>query len=366
MSVGPLEITTGVLQEAVERHGSIRKAAKAMDMPYSSFHRWLEKEKKGIPLGYRIKGESTLYDAEGGVKQKWVKTETDKEAQQLALMATIDALKSEIPKEKPITAPDYTNEELLSCYVLTDYHMGQLSWCDETGEDWDVEIAEDLLARWFATAIEGAPDSKTAVLAQLGDFLHWDGLEPLTPTSKHILDADTRFPKLVMAAIRVLRRVIQMLLEKHEHVHVIMAEGNHDLASSVWLRALFAEKYENEPRVSVDNTSRPYYCFEHGNTALFFHHGHKKNVKTVSMTMAGIFREEYGRASHCYCHTGHLHHAEVKEDQLMIVEQHQTLSAPDAHSARGGYVSKRSAKVITYSKRAGEVSRQTIRPEILG
>ena len=66
------------------------------------------------------------------------------------------------------------------------------------------------------------------ITTQLGDMLHWDGLEAVTPASKHLLDADTRFQKIVRIAIRVIRQVIQMLLKKHNHVHVIMADANHE------------------------------------------------------------------------------------------------------------------------------------------
>ena len=47
---------------------------------------------------------------------------------------------------------------------------------------------------------------------------------------------------------------------------------------------------------------------------------------------------------------GHLHSVDVKENNLMIVEQHRTLAAPDAYAARGGWISGRDAKVITYHK----------------
>ena len=83
-----------------------------------------------------------------------------------------------------------------------------------------------------------SPDSENAIFAQIGDFLHWDGLDAVTPASKHVLDADTRFTKLVRVAIRVIKRVIKMLLTKYKKVTVIMAEGNHDPASSVWLREM--------------------------------------------------------------------------------------------------------------------------------
>ena len=39
--------------------------------------------------------------------------------------------------------------------------------------------------------IQGSPKSEVGVLCQLDDFLHWDGMLAITPTSSHILDADT-------------------------------------------------------------------------------------------------------------------------------------------------------------------------------
>lgn len=44
----------------------------------------------------------------------------------------------------------------------------------------------------------------------------------------------------------------------------------------------------------------------------------------------------------------------------MVIEQHRTLAAPDSHASRGGWLSGRDAKVITYSSQYGEVSRQVV------
>ena len=49
----------------------------------------------------------------------------------------------------------------------------------------------------------------------------------------------------------------------------------------------------------------------------------------------------------------------------MTVEQHRTLAARDAYSARGGYLSGRDAKVITYHREYGEVSRLTISSDMV-
>lgn len=310
-----------------------------------------------VPDGFNVKGVSTYYDEDGRVRGQWVKSSADAERRDAMMREAVEAMRESVPREKARPAPKRTESELLNCYVVTDYHLGMLSWGEETGDDWDTDIAERLLVDWFSAAIAQSPAAENAVFAQLGDLLHWDGMEAVTPQSRHILDADTRFQKLVRVAIRVIRRVIGMLLAKHQKVHVLMAEGNHDLASSIWLRELLSELYADEPRVTVDVSPDPYYCVEHGKTALFFHHGHKRGVKNIDTVFAAKFREVFGRTRYAYAHMGHLHHVEVKETNLMLVEQHQTLAGKDAYASRGGWLSDRSAQVITYHDRLGEVGR---------
>ncbi|MBS7559944.1 winged helix-turn-helix domain-containing protein [Pseudomonas sp. RC4D1] len=319
-----------------------------------------------VPDGFRLKGTSSLY--KDGVKApvlQWVKTTTDEERQREIMEAAIAAMGEDLPRMSFTPAPSACNADLLNCYVITDYHLGLLSWHEETGADYDLSIAEHQLVAWFAEAIRMAPDAEIGVFAQLGDYLHWDGLDAVTPASKHLLDADTRFQKLVRVAIRVTRRVVDMLLTKHQRVHVLMAEGNHDTASSIWLREWFSAIYENEPRITVDRSPDPYYCVEHGQTSLFFHHGHKKKPTAVADVFVAKFRDVFGRTKHSYAHLGHLHHVDVKENNLMIVEQHRTLAAPDAYASRGGWISGRDAKVITYHKAYGEVGRLTINSDML-
>jgi hypothetical protein len=144
-----------------------------------------------------------------------------------------------------------------------------------------------------------------------------------------------------------------------------MAEGNHDLSSSAWLREIFAVLHEENPRVKVDKSPDPYYCLEHGQTSLFFHHGHKRKPNEIDKVFAAKYREVFGRTAHSYGHMGHLHHTRALESQLMTVEQHRTLAAPDAYASRGGWISGRDAKVITYHKKHGEAFRTTISPAML-
>src|SRR5690606_5216669 len=154
-----------------------------------------------VAPGFAVKGTSTLYGPEGQILQ-WVKTDQDRERMNAAMVAAVEAMSERIPREKPRPAPKHTSDDLLNCYVTTDYHVGSLSWPEETGEPWDTSIAERMLIDWFGAAIAQSPPAESAVLAQLGDFLHYDSLEAITPTSKHLLDVDSRFQRVVRVAIR--------------------------------------------------------------------------------------------------------------------------------------------------------------------
>jgi hypothetical protein len=318
-----------------------------------------------VPAGHTVKGVSALVDAQGRVIQQWTKTNEDRASQIIALRTMVDTLKEDLPRIEPTAGPAWINADLLNNYIICDSHFGMLSWKEETGADYNLRIAEQLLLDWFSAAIAMSPAAHTGVFAQLGDLAHHDSLESVTPAHRHVLDADSRLQKIIRVIIRVIRQIISMLLKKHQHVHIIMASGNHDPASSAWLREMLAAMYENEPRISVDSSPSLYYAYEWGKTALFYHHGHKRNVSNVDTVFAGMFREMYGRCTKSFAHIGHLHSDEGKTTNLMKVERHETLAAPDAFAAGGGWLSGRSAKVITYTKNGGEVFRSILSPEMV-
>jgi hypothetical protein len=319
-----------------------------------------------MPSTHHLGKMTVQRDADGRVVQDWIRVTPDQVAREAAMREAIDALKEEIPRAEPVSTHLIGPADRLNQYTVTDLHFGQLSWREETGADYDLKIAEKLLIDWFTYAIKHAPDAHTGLLAQLGDLLHFDSLQAVTPAHGHILDADSRFAKVVRVVIRTLKRIIRMMLEKHEHVHIIMADANHDPASEIWLREMFAAFYEDEPRLTVDTSASSYNAYEWGLVSLFYHHGHKRKVKDVDRVWIARNREMFGRTKFSYGHTGHLHSDEVFSALSGVkVERHETLAAPSSYEANGGWTSGRSSKVITYSKKYGEVGRSTITPEMV-
>lgn len=343
----------GLTRQSVRDHLRAVKS-KAAKQGYSPEHGWAET----VPDGFYVDGVSTFKDGQ------WVKAKADKQRQFEMLVERIEAANEHLPQYKPIAAPKQPENKLLTLLTITDFHLGMYAYEAETGDDWDVSIARNVFLNSVSEMIKAAPNSGTGVFCQLGDFLHWDGILSVTPSSGHILDVDTRYSKLVDLAMSVMTEAVKMMLKKFGKVIVVSAEGNHDIAGSIWLRKHIKHIFGNDKRLEVIDNDFPYYAYLHGETMLAFHHGHKMRLPQLHKLFASEprFREMWGKANYTYIHTGHYHHEKVIEDGGAIAEQHPTLAGRDAYAARGGWVSRRGAKVITYDKIDGEISRMTVRP----
>lgn len=367
--------------DAIKKHGGIRAACRAEGWHRSGISASLERLKiraakslpshhdytKQVPQGYAIKGVSQYIDKDGKVAGQWVKTNQDAQAQAEMMKAAVEAMCEEIAPVTKTLPPLATYGNLCNVYTLTDSHVGMLAWHKEGGADWDLGIAEKTLVGCFSQMVASSPNAETCVIAQLGDFMHYDSsLAPVTPQHGHVLDADGRMPKMVKVAIRILRTVIDLALAKHEKVVVLLAEGNHDMTSSVWLRAMFQALYENEPRVEVIDSELPYYTYQHGETMLGWHHGHLSKNEALPLLFAAQFPKMWGNTTKRYVHCGHRHHLHIKEHSGITIEQHPTLAARDAYAARGGWIAERQVTAITYSDKYGQVARNTVTPEMIG
>ena len=313
---------------------------------------------------------STLYDQEGNITQQWVAEKPEAVAQAEAWQEYAKALSEDLPRAEPVEPPTDTDSDLLAGYPVGDHHMGQLSWGEETGDSWDLKIGERMLAGATNFLVSQAPAAGQALIAFLGDFMHYDSFESVTPTSRNQLDVDSRFPKMVRASIRAIRHMIESTLRKHAQVHVIVEVGNHDLSSSIFLMECLANTYESEPRVTVDTSPMHfhYYCF--GDNLIGTHHGHGTHMKNLPLIMAADRPKEWGAAKHRFWWTGHLHTAkrqvavDLQDLSGCTVEQFRVLAATDAWAAQRGYRATRSMSSIILHRRYGEVARNTVNPEM--
>lgn len=316
-----------------------------------------------VPDPKKIVKISTLYDQQGKVAMQWIGEKPEDYTREALWREFAQELAKNIPRAKPLPAPKGTDADLLAVYPVGDHHMGMLAWGHETGaQDWDIAIAERTLESASSFLIETAPKCDQALIAFLGDFMHYDSWAAVTPAHGNLLDADGRFPKMVRAALRSMRKMIEHALTKHKKVHVIVEIGNHDPASSIFLMECLSSLYEKEPRVFVDTSPAHYHYFEWGELLMGTHHGHGCKPDKLPGIMAADRPEAWGRTKFHHWITGHIHNESRKDFPACVWESMRVLAPVDGWAAKNGYRGYRDMKAIVFHREHGEVVRHTVNP----
>lgn len=373
------ELATAHQQEvldAIEKHGSMRKAAVALSVNESSVRRTIKALNrraalqgvspahdmtKAVPAGFKVKGVSSLYSASGQLQAQWVKSKLDEDQAEQILRDFVESLVEDVKGKSPrISPPKAASDDLLCVYPLGDPHFGQLSWAAEAGADFDSNIAERLTCSAIDRLVAAAPAASTAIVLPLGDYFHADDSTSRTPNSGAILDTDTRWAKVMQTGLRALIYCVKAALAKHKKVVVRVVRGNHDTHASFALALAIDAYFANNDRVSVDLSPSTFWYYRFGKVLLGATHGDTVKIAELPGIMAYDRPQDWGETKHRAFLLGHVHHQTQKEFPGCIVEQFRTLAARDAWHAGQGYRAGRDMNLIVYSKLHGEIERHKV------
>lgn len=314
--------------------------------------------KSEIPAGHVVKGVSTLEDAEGRTVQRWMKTRegTDPVAVVDAIKAAFDGYRT---RHKAIPAPAEASADLMTLLPLADWHIGAHSWGRETGVDWDLKIAEEVIDRAVENVVERSPASGLGVVLGGGDLMHADNQDNRTARSGNQLDVDGRYPKVFDVASRLTVRTVDAMLRRHDRVIVRILKGYHDEHCAVAIAHFLYAWYRNEPRVTVDLDPSLFWYARFGKVMLAATHGHETKLQDLPGVMAARRAEDWGLTRFRYAHGFQIHHKRLLgfEAGAVVAESHQAPVAQDAWHNGAGFLSGRSLQTITYHQAYGEVSR---------
>ena len=358
--------------DAVDQHGSQRKAAKALGVNSTTLDRALIRLRQRaarsgyspahdmthtVPDGYAVKGVSTLYGPNGDVKAQWVKSTADQERQAEIMREFAESLAAGVKGLAPLTKPPKTADDDLMCvYPMGDPHFGMHAWWQDAGDDFDLSIAERLTRGAIDRLVASAPAAATAVLLNLGDMFHADNQRNQSQ-SGHQLDVDGRWAKVQQVGLRAMIHGVQRLLERHKMVIVRINRGNHDGHSSYALSLMLSCYFHNEPRVEVDLSPATAWYYKFGQVLIGSTHGDTLKGGDMVAIMAADKPKEWGESKHRYWYVGHVHHQDSKEYRGGVVEYFRTLAARDAWHAGQGYRAGRDMRLIVLHKEHGEIER---------
>lgn len=307
-----------------------------------------DKEPFQMPVGHALKGVSALVDSEGNVKQKWLKADRKALAVEEIIKAAKEALTDIRGKSTTITPPRFASDEHVSVIPMVDFHLGMMSWGEETGADWDLKIAERVIMGAMGKAISLTPPSAECVILGLGDLFHADGYEPFTRRSKNVLDVDGRYPKILRTGLRMVRGIVDLALANHETVHLRILQGNHSEETELVLAAAMSMFYENEPRVIVDDSPSKIWWKRFGKVFFGATHGHLAKMKDLPLMMAADRPEDWAASTNRRIWTGHLHSDKLFEEGGVVVSCMRTPIQKDAFHSEHKWRSGRSVYTETF------------------
>lgn len=306
-----------------------------------------------VPEGYLMGKITTQYSETNGVERVWVRSSPDDRKQEQFLDLIRETLSEEIKPIPEIVAPTHTMSDLMAVYPIGDHHLGMFAWAKETGQDHDLPRGEAILRTAVKKLVQVAAPAEQALIVNVGDFYHSDNLDNQTRASGHVLDVDTRWPKVVRAGIWLLVDAVKMALEKHAKVKVINAIGNHDDHSAIFLSLGLELYFHNNPRVEIDITPSGFHWHRFGKNLFGVTHGHKVKHADLPAIMAHDRPEDWGATEFRHWYTGHLHHKIVQEYRGCTVETLRVLPPGDAWHHKSGYRSAREMKVDVWHKEFG-------------
>jgi len=258
--------------------------------------------------------------------------------------------------------PELVDPHMLEISLM-DHHFGKLAWRGETGDDYDLKIAQriyqaavrDLLAR-----AKGYNIGK--ILFPVGqDFFNIDN-NANTTTGGTAQDSDGRLAKIFEVGCNAVIDAIDYCSQVAE-VEVIYVPGNHDYTTSYYLVKYLQAWYRNCERVSINAvpTSRKY--IKYGVNLLGFSHGCDEKRDSLPLIMLSECRDMIQDVKHFEFHTGHLHMKRetkyVAGDSFgpVIVRILPSLCGTDAYHYKHGYIGgNKSAEAYLWSEFQGFIA----------
>ena len=312
-----------------------------------------------------VSGTSTLYGPDGEVKLQWVKEQAGSRSPEQWAEYVKDVFSDTEPVKRIPLPKGPHRKDLMTVYPIGDHHVAMYSWAEETGADYDIKIADNLLTSAMTYLVENAPASETAIIVNLGDFFHVDNLKNETSRSGNTLDVDTRYAAMIRAGVKMLRACVDTALEKHKSVKVISACGNHDDIGALWLSLSLSLLYEKNPRVTIETGPGKFHYHRFGKVLIGVTHGDTGKPEKLGGVMAADRPEMWGLTKFRYWLTGHVHNRKQLELPGVMWETFRTLAPADAWAHAAGYRAGRDMTSICFHSEYGEMGRNTFNVSML-
>lgn len=332
------------------------------------------REALGLPDDYyldsNVTGNVWGNDISGWNLQTKVRFKRDTTIDALPLLEDMRRdIREGVPTYDPPVIKRGEHRRLLECSIF-DLHFGKASWFEETGQTYNMDIAERLFLSTIEQMAQMGEDEgvERFILVAGNDLGHVDNLQSTT-TAGTPQDNDGHWREHFR---RIRHMVKRGILRLHEvaPVDVLIVPGNHFRQSAYALGEALEDWFWNTDTVTVDNSPRERKYYRYGVNLLGFTHGNEEKTNDLPLIMANEAKAHWSDTYYREWHIGHYH--KKRETRFLPVDEHggirvrviPSLCATDRWHYMKGYVGNvRSAEAYLWDYDAGLVAQYSVNVE---
>jgi hypothetical protein len=241
---------------------------------------------------------------------------------------------------------------------IPDLHLGKLCWEPETGNNYDLKIAEEVYDAAVVDLLRYAEgfDVERVVFLLGSDYFHFDTPRGTT-TGGTPLDVDGRLAKMFEAGFLGATRALDRAAETCRRVDAVYVPGNHDGTLSYCLARAVAAQFHCSDRIRVDYGPAVRKYVRHGCNLIGYTHGQSIKRDKLPLIMATERKADWAETTCREWHLGHLHTSKCDEHAGVKVRVVSSLSGTDAWHYENGFVGNaRAAEAFVYDRKLGFVA----------
>lgn len=292
-------------------------------------------------------GIKTLYSSKIAVKPKTLYQWNEEDAIKIFSKLKTQTLNNKINVE-PL---QYSLNGKLLVVPIADFHLNLLSDKLSTGNDYNMQIAEDIFFHVIDDVIYRVKDKhfEKVLFAVGNDFVNADNLSGTTTRGTPQDNAESWF-KAVDKATELIIRATDMLT-KIAPVDVVLVPSNHDLHTMFGVMQTVKAWYRKDSKVNVDDSPLPRKYYDFGKILVALSHDVK--VKDALQIITTEAKSMWSDCEHIVLMLAHLHQSMVYEKQgYLEILRLPTVSGWSRWSNDKGYIQseKKSQSFIIDSK----------------
>lgn len=248
--------------------------------------------------------------------------------------------------------------EIMVEISVPDIHFGKLADAEETGEDYNLDIASRLYDKAYDHLLGEAAkayDIGLVLNVPSNDIMHYSGSR-YTTTAGIRQDSCAVWQRTYRTAREAMVRGT-LKCRDVAPVKSICHSDNHAQDESFYLGDALWCYFNNDKHVEVDAGMAPYKFHRHGNCLIGLGHGHQAKYPELQSIMAKMRPRDFAECSVKEYHMGHLH-KEMMIDSWgdLVLRRIGSLSATDAWHMGMGYCGRKSAQAFIWSREGLEAT----------